>query len=157
MRLIDSASMRGGFGLLRYGLGSLVVALLAAGCVAIGRQYEHARLQTDKLADVHIGETTKADILTRFGAPTVIQRRDIEGLLSSLAVRYQGQDLNVKLDPALFDDIYIYEYRRVNRVIVFLGVFSWVQSVDKSDRLLFFFNPDGTVAGVGLTEGTKEL
>jgi hypothetical protein len=133
------------------------MALLATGCVALGRQYEHATLQTDKLKNVQVGVTTKAEVLTEFGAPTVIQRRDIEGLLSTLAVRYQGGDLTVKLDPALFDDVYIYEYRRVNRTIVFLGVFSWVKSVDKSDRLVFFFSPDGTVAGVGYTEGTKEL
>lgn len=143
--------------LLRSGLGPLLLALFATGCVALGRQYEHAQLQTDKLAQVQIGVTTKAEILSRFGAPTVIQRRDIEGLLSTLAVRYQGHDLTVKLDPALFDDVYIYEYRRVNRTIVFLVVFSWLKSVDKSDRLIFFFDPEGKVAGFGLTEGTKEL
>ena len=96
-------------------------------------------------------------MLTQFGAPTVIQRRDIEGLLSSLAVRYQGNDLTVKLDPALFDDVYIYEYRRVNRTVIFLGVFNWAASTDKSDRLVFFFDAEGKVAGFGLTEGTQEL
>jgi hypothetical protein len=149
--------MRNGFVGLRNAPALLALALLATGCVALGRQYENATLQTDKLANVQIGVTTKADVLSQFGAPTVIQRRDIEGLLSSLAVRYQGQDLTVKLDPALFDDIYIYEYRRVNRTLVFVVVFSWVRSIDKSDRLVFFFDPDGTVAGYGLTEGTKEL
>ena len=157
LRLIDPGPMRAGLGFPRSGLGLLGIALVASGCVALGRQYEHATLQTDKLAGVHVGVTTKAEVLTQFGAPTVIQRRDIEGLLSSLAVRYQGNDLTVKLDPALFDDVYIYEYRRVNRIIVFVGVFSWVQSVDKSDRLVFFFDPEGKVAGFGLTEGIKEL
>jgi hypothetical protein len=143
----------------RYGalLGHLALACLASGCVALGRQYEGATLQTDKLAGLQVGTTTKGDILTLFGAPTVIQRRDIEGLLTTLAVRYQGQELTVKLDPALFDDIYIYEYRRVNRTFVFVGVFSWASSVDKSDRLVFFFDPDGKLAGYGLTEGIKEL
>jgi hypothetical protein len=69
-------------------IGYLALALLASGCVALGRQYEQATLETDKLPGVQIGVTTKADVLTQFGAPTVIQRRDIEGLLSSLAVRY---------------------------------------------------------------------
>ncbi len=133
------------------------MAGLLSGCVALGRQHEGAVLQTGKLADLHVGVTTKADILTLFGAPTAIQRRDIEGLLTSLAVRYQGQDLSVKLDPALFDDVYIYEHRRVNRTFVFLVLFSWAQSVDKSDRLVFFFDPEGKLAGYGLTEGTLEL
>src|SRR5262245_13653813 len=106
------------------GIASAVLALslFATGCVALGRQYEGATLQIDKLDAVQIGVTSKAEILTQFGAPTIIQRRDIEGLLSSLAVRYQGNDLTVKLDPALFDDIYIYEYRRVNRTAILLGV-----------------------------------
>jgi hypothetical protein len=137
--------------------GALAVVLFSSGCVAIGRQYEGATLQIGKLEGVEIGVTSKADILSQFGAPTVIQRRDIEGLLSGLAVRYQGQDLTVKLDPALFDDVYIYEYRRVNRTAILLGIFNWASSVDKSDRLVFFFDATGKVAGYGLTEGTPEL
>jgi hypothetical protein len=138
-------------------VAALLLALVSPGCVALGRQYEGTTLQIGKLGNVEIGVTSKADILTQFGAPTVIQRRDIEGLLSSLAVRYQGQDLTVNLDPALFDDVYIYEYRRVNRTVIVLGVFNWASSVDKSDRLVFFFNAEGKVAGYGLTEGTLEL
>ena len=131
--------------------------LLLSGCVSLGRQYEGARLPIDRLADVRTGVTTKADILTRFGAPTVVQRRDIEGLLGSMATRYQGQELTLKLDPALLDDVYIYEYRRVNRTIVLSGFFNWVASSDKVDRLTFFFDHDGKLGGYGLTEGTKEL
>jgi hypothetical protein len=135
----------------------VILLVSLTGCVALGRQYEGAELQTTKLAVLQVGSTSKADILTLFGAPTLIQRRDIEGLLTTLAVRYQGQDLTVKLDPALFDDIYIYEYRRVNRTFVSVGVFSWAASVDKSDRLVFFFDAEGRLAGYGLTEGTAEL
>lgn len=137
--------------------GTLLLSCLVSGCVALGRQHEGAVLQTEKLTGLEVGVTTKGDILTLFGAPTVIQRRDIEGLLTTLAVRYQGQDLTVKLDPALFDDVYIYEYRRVNRTFVFVVLFSWAKSVDKSDRLVFFFDPEGKLAGYGLTEGTQEL
>jgi hypothetical protein len=136
-------------------LGLLFVT--AAGCVTLGHQYEGVQLPTYKLTDLRPGVTTKADVLSRFGAPTLIQRRDIEGLLGGMATRFRGQDLTVKLDPALLDDVYVYEYRRVDRTIVFTGLFNWLQSVDKSDRLTFFFARDGKLAGVGLTEGTKEL
>jgi hypothetical protein len=140
------------------GLAPLALAFLAIwGCVSLGRQYEGARLPTGSLAEVHAGVTTKADILARFGAPTTIQRRDIEGLLAGVAARYQGQNLTIKLDPALLEDVYIYEYRRVNRTLFFSGFFNWAKSVDKSDRLVFFFDHEGKVAGYGLTEGTKEL
>lgn len=139
-------------------LAVLAFTLVAvAGCVTLGHQYEGAQLPTAKLADLRPGVTTKADILSRFGAPTLIQRRDIEGLLGSAVTRYRGQDLTVKLDAALFDDVYIYEYRRVDRTIVFTGFFNWLKSVDKADRLAFFFDRDGKLAGIGLTEGTKEL
>jgi len=131
--------------------------LVVAGCVTLGRQYEGAHLPTDRLTDLRPGVSTKGDILSRFGAPTLIQRRDIEGLLGGVATRFRGQDLTVKLDPALLDDVYIYEYRRVNRLVVFTGFFNWLKSVDKTDRLAFFFDRDGKLAGVGLTEGTKEL
>jgi hypothetical protein len=137
---------------------SLALAVLTiSGCVSLGRQYEGARLPIGSLAEVHAGVTTKADILARFGAPTTIQRRDIEGLLAGVAARYQGQNLTIKLDPALLDDVYIYEYRRVNRTLIFSGFFNWGSSVEKSDRLVFFFDRDGKLAGYGLTEGTKEL
>jgi hypothetical protein len=135
----------------------VALVFLAAGCVSLGRQYEGARLPTDKLAALRVGVTTKGDVLSLFGAPTVIQRRDIEGLLTGFAARYRGDDLTVKLDPALFDDVYVYEYRRVNRTLVFVGVFNWAKSVDKSDRLVFFFDSEGKLAGFGLTEGTKDL
>lgn len=134
-----------------------LVLTLVGGCVSLGRQYEGAQLPTDKLGGLRPGVTTKADVLSAFGAPTIIQRRDIEGLLGGVATRFRGQDLTVKLDPALLDDVYIYEYRRVNRIIVFTGFFNWVKSMDKADRLAFFFDRDGKLAGVGLTEGTKEL
>lgn len=138
-------------------LGLLVLPFLAAGCVSLGRQYEGAELQTEKLAGLRVGVTTKSDVLSLFGAPTSIQRRDIEGLLAGVATRYRGDDLTVKLDPALFDDVYIYEYRRVNRLFVFGGVFNFARSIDKSDRLAIFFDSAGKLAGFGLTEGTKEL
>lgn len=134
-----------------------LVALVAPGCVSLGRQYEGATLPEEKLAEVKVGTTTKAEILTRFGAPTIIERRDIEGLLSGLAARFQGPHLTVHLDRALFDDVYIYEHRRVNRTLIVLIFFNWIKSVDKSDRLIFFFDATGKVAGIGLTEGTKEL
>jgi hypothetical protein len=143
---------------MRKSLAILGLALVAfAGCVTLGHQHEGAELPKDKLADLRPGVTTKADVLSRFGAPTVIQRRDIEGLLGSVATRYRGQDLTIKLDPALLDDVYIYEYRRVDRTIVFTGFFNWLKSVDKADRLAFFFDRDGKLAGIGFTEGTKEL
>ena len=92
-----------------------------------------------------------------FGPPLIIQKRDFEGLVSSLGSNFQGDELTVRLDPKLLNEVFVYEYRRVNRWTLILGVFNYVSSVDKSDRLMFFFDPDNVVRGYGLTEGIKEL
>src|SRR5262245_11936349 len=124
----------------RRGSVLLPLVLVATGCVSLGRPYEGARLPTAVLADVRPGVPTTADILSLCGAPTLIQHRDIEGLIGSMATRYHGEELTVKLDPALLDDVYIYEYRRVNRTMIMTGFFNWITSTDKSDRLVFFFD-----------------
>jgi len=138
---------------------ALAAALLGAGggCVSVGHQHEGATLPLDKLADAKIGKTTRAEILAQFGAPQVIQRRDLEGIVQNLATRYVGNALTIQLDPALLDDLYIYEYRRVNRYVVFLVFFSYFSSIEKSDRIVFMFDKTGKLTAVGLTHGTKEL
>ena len=71
-----------------------------AGCISLGRQYEGAVLPIEKLGGVRVGETTKSDVLSMFGAPTAIQRRDIEGLLAGFGTRYRGNELTVKIGRA---------------------------------------------------------
>jgi len=140
---------------------AIALALLLAGglggCVSLGRQYDGVPLPLDKLAQVKVGVTTRGEILGLFGPPSSVQRRELEGVISSLAARYQGDDLTIRLDPALFNDVFFYEYRRVNRTAVMLLLFNYVQSVDRADRLAFFFDGKGTVAGFGVIEGTKGL
>jgi len=135
----------------------LLFPLLLPGCVSLGRQYDGVPLPLEKLAQVKVGTTTRGDILSLFGPPSSVQRRELEGVVSSLAARYQGDDLTLRLDPALFNDIFFYEYRRVNRTAVLLGLFNYVQSVDRSDRLAFFFDQAGKVAGFGVIQGTQGL
>lgn len=138
----------------------LACALLAAplgGCVSIGRQYDGTPLPLEKLDQVKLGASTRQDVLAVFGAPSLVQRREIEGLISGLAGRYQGEDLTLRLDPALFNDVYVYEYRRVNRLGVLTGIVNYVRSDEKSDRIVFFFDREGRVAGFGVVRGTEQL
>ncbi len=138
----------------------IFVALLLfslPGCVSLGRQYDGVPLPLDKLAQVKVGTTTRGEILSLFGPPSSVQRRELEGVVSSLAARYQGDNLTLRLDPALFNDIFVYEYRRVNRTAVLLLLFNYVQSVDRSDRVAFFFDAGGKVAGVGVIQGTQGM
>lgn len=133
------------------------LALLLPGCVSLGRQYDGVPLPLEKLEQVKVGTTTRGEILSLFGPPTSVQRRELEGVISSLAARYAGENLTLRLDPALFNDVFVYEYRRVNRTAIVLLLFNYVQSVDRSDRVAFFFDPAGRVAGFGVVQGTQGL
>lgn len=135
----------------------LTAGLIATGCVTVARQYEGTALPTDQLANVRIGTTTRQEVLSIFGPPVMAEKRDIEGLVRGLAARYRGEELTVKIDPALFDEVFIYEYRRVNRLGLLFILYNYYGSVDKSDRLMFFFDAQGRVSAYGLTEGTREL
>jgi hypothetical protein len=138
-------------------LGLIALFFLSTGCVTISRQYEGTTLPADKLPALEIGKTTQQDVLEAFGPPKVLQRRDFEGLLRSLGSRFRGEALTLNVDPSLVNDVYIYEYRRVNRTAVILFFFNYLTSDEKSDRLMFFFETDGTLGGYGITEGTEEL
>lgn len=136
----------------------LLLALCsAAGCVTVSRQYEGTTLDADAIASVRVGVTTRQEILDTFGPPFSIQKRDFEGLVSSLGSSFQGDELTIRLDPKLLNEVFVYEYRRVNRMSVVLIFFNYLSSIDKSDRLMFFFDQDNVVRGFGFTEGTREL
>ena len=135
----------------------LVVVVMATGCVGISRQYEGATLDTGALSDIEVGVTTRQDVLDVFGPPFTIQKRDFEGVVSSVGSNFQGEELTIRLDPKLLNEVFVYEYRRVNRWSLVLILFNYVSSVDKSDRLMFFFDQDNVVRGFGFTEGTREL
>jgi len=138
-------------------VGFMLLAAMLSGCVAVSRQYEGAKLPTEKLAGVEIGATTRQDVLDQFGPPVVIQKRDFEGLVSSIGSSFQGDELTLQLDPKLLNEVFIYEYRRVNRFSVLLILFNYFSSVDKSDRIMFFFGDENRLSGYGLSEGLKEL
>ena len=139
------------------GFATCLFLVAASGCVSLGRQIEGTPLPEDKLAAVKIGATTRQEILTAFGVPTTYGVRDFEGLLQDTAMRYQGQELTIKIDPAMLNHMFIYEFRRVHRNAYVFVFFNYFRSEDRSDRLLFFFDPKGRVAGYGMTWGTKDL
>ena len=135
----------------------LLLILFGSGCVSISRQYEGARLPVDDITEVEVGMTTRQEVLDRFGPPLIIRKRDFEGLVSSIGSNFQGEELTIRLDPKLMNEVFIYEYRRVNRWALILILFNYFSSTDKSDRLMFFFDGENQLAGVGVSEGTKEL
>ena len=139
-------------------LAFLLVSLLwAPGCVGISTQYEGNPITKESLAQIKVGVTSRAAVLEVLGSPLVIDRTDITGLAERALSRFQGEELSLKIDPSLFNDVYIYERRQVDRWLIFLGFFTYVTSDERSDRLSIFFDREGLVMGLGWTEGTAGL
>jgi hypothetical protein len=140
-------------------LAAILVAstLASAGCVGISTQYEGNPITKENLAKIQTGVTTRAQVLEVLGSPLVIDRTDITGLAERVLARFQGEELALKIDPSLFNDVYIYERREVDRWLIFLGFFTFVTSDERSDRLSVFFDKEGLVLGMGWTEGTADL
>lgn len=137
---------------------ALAAAVLAnAGCVGISTQYEGNPITKENLAKIKVGVTNRSQVLETLGSPLVIDRTDITGLAERVLSRFQGEELSLKIDPSLFNDVYIYERREVDRWLIFLGFFTFVTSDERSDRLSVFFDKDGLVLGMGWTEGTADL
>ncbi len=137
----------------------LLLALLggAPGCIGISTQYEGNPIAPETLAKIAVGTTTRAQVLELLGSPLEIDRTDITGLAERALSRYQGEELSLKIDPSLFEDVYIYERRQIDRFALLLGLFNYVTSDERSDRLSVFFDKEGVVLGVGWTPGTEDL
>lgn len=139
-------------------LSILVLAVLGStGCIGISTQYEGNPITKESIAKIEVGVTSRAQVLETLGSPLVIDRTDITGLAERVLSRFQGEELSLKIDPSLFNDVYIYERREVDRWLIFLGFFTFVTSDERSDRLSVFFDKKGLVLGMGWTEGTEDL
>lgn len=129
----------------------------STGCVAIGTQVEGNPITAETVKKIVVGTTKRAEVLELFGSPLKIDRTDITGLAERALARFQGEELTLKVDPSLFNDVYIYERREIDRFVLFLGVFNYVGSDERADRLSIFFDKNGVVLGVGWTPGRDGL
>jgi hypothetical protein len=125
--------------------------------VALAREYEGVEIPEARLAQLTPGQTTKGDVLALFGAPYETRRTSYGDLAERAAARFVGDALTLKIDPALYDEVLVYQYRRVNRFAVVGGFFNYFSSDEKVDRLVLFFGPDGKLITFGFTSGTREL
>jgi len=136
---------------------AMLLLPLISGCVAVGHSYEGNPISRDVLDRIEVGRTTRAEVLELLGAPLAVERVDVTGLTERLLARIDGDELALKLDPALFDELYIYRRTQTYRFGVFLGVYTRITSDQRSDRLTILFDPEGVVLGVGWTPGTDDL
>jgi len=134
-----------------------LVAVVLGGCVGLSTTYEGNPIAPEDLERIEVGATTRAEVLELLGSPLVIDRTDITGLAERVLARYQGEALTLQIDPSLFNDVYIYERREIDRWALILGFVNFFESDERTDRLSVFFDQEGTVMGVGWTPGREGL
>jgi hypothetical protein len=135
----------------------LPLLLLTTGCISIGSTTKGNPIPTEVLQQIVKGKTTRAQVLEWLGAPKEVESAEVTNLAESALSRYGGEQLTLKLDPALFNDVYIYERTESNYFIVALILFNYYRSDERSDRLAVFFDKEGKVLGVGWTPGRDGL
>jgi hypothetical protein len=135
----------------------LTAGLLAAGCLSFGTTQEGNPISESDIQKLIKGKTTKAEVLEILGAPFKIETTEITKLAEQAVARYAGEELTLKIDPALFNDVYIYERKEVNYFFFSLILFSYYASDERHDRLAVFFDKDGKVLGIGWSPGRKGL
>jgi hypothetical protein len=136
---------------------SLIVVTLFSGCVSFSVQTEGNPITEADIKTIEVGKTTRAQVLELLGSPLRIDRTDITGLAERALANYEGEQLTLKIDPSLFEDVYIYERREIDRMLVVLGLFNYATSDERSDRLSLFFDKKGVVLGLGWTPGREGL
>lgn len=130
---------------------------LSTGCIMISRTYEGNPITKKSLDQIIVGKTTRAEVLKILGAPKEVETANITSLVEQALARYEGEKLTLKIDPALFNDVYIYERSQTNRFAIALLLFNYYSSDERSDRLAIFFDKNGKVQGMGWTQGRKDL
>ena len=104
----------------------LVSVCLSAGsgCV-IGRHYDGRQIDPAIVDQIQIGVTTKQEVLDLLGPPRIFSRVQLSDLADRLVARVAGSSDNVSvtLDPTLFDEAYLYEYRQENET--FFTAITW--------------------------------
>lgn len=129
----------------------LLLSLFAAGCV-IGRYEEGLPVATDKIPRIVPGQTTKAEILDWFGAPSGLA--DAQLLESFLADRELMPGPVVDLP---FADVLVFRLTRGRLEGVVLILFNMVDFKVASDTLVVFFDANDRVSQYGFRKGTDEL
>jgi len=118
---------------------SILLAALTYGC-SIGRVYIGSEIRHDPKEKIHIGSTSKSDILDIYGPPVRVQRQ------------FDG-------------DIFIYAYLRKNSSKFAIEepyftnwtIFSYTRIQEKKDSLVILFDKEGVVKNYGYQRGVLEL
>ena len=127
-----------------------LLASLSTGCVNVARTYNGNPIDATRVKDIQVGTTTKAEITEWFGAPFRIDQADVTATAQSELSQFVGDQLTVVLDPALYNDVYLYQREYVKRFALILFIpFNYYSSDTRYDRLAVVFDEEDIVAAVG--------
>jgi hypothetical protein len=113
--------------------------VLASGCT-LGRWYVGSPLPADPRQVLVVGQTPKAEVLTKLGPPDRILRQK-----SGDVFVYHHDQRNSS------------EFEITEPLVTRLTLFQWEKVQDKSDRLMVFFDRAGLVSAFGYRQGREEL
>ena len=127
-----------------------LLGLLSTGCVNVGREYIGNPIDATLVGKIVVGESTKAEITEWFGAPFRIEQADVTATAQAELSRFVGDQLTIVLDPALYNDVYLYqrEYGKFFALILIIP-FNYYSSDTRYDRLAVVFDEHDVVAAVG--------
>ncbi len=120
---------------------------LMLGCV-MGTQREGKVIATEDVAWLRVGETTKQEVLDRFGPPTSFKR-----LRDELESEFDEED---RLYLPMYDEnVYVYEYTEDSEMF-FTAVllYTWFSRERLSDRLMVTFDEEDVVEYVAFSKQT---
>jgi len=121
------------------GLALVSLLALASGCT-IGRWYVGSALPADPREVLVVGQTPKAEVLTRLGPPNRILRQKSGDVFVYHHDQRNSSELEIQ-EP----------------VVTRFTIFQWEKVQDKSDRLMVFFDQAGLVSAFGYRLGRHEL
>jgi outer membrane protein assembly factor BamE (lipoprotein component of BamABCDE complex) len=118
----------------------LAIALGAGAGCTIQHYYIGSKLPTEGMdGTIHVGVTTKAQVLAQLGAPDELRRQFDGDVFVYRYMRMNSSQIKIE-EPIRSTDLYV--YKRVD---------------EKSDRVVVLFDRAGLVSGVGVRMGTPEL
>lgn len=124
--------------------------VLAISACATGRQNTGRIIDTDRIPDIRVGSSNKADVLRLFGPPTYYSRLPPVPLFGPAGevLWWSGA---YEEDPP---DVFVYEYRQDSERFFTVLLYTRFQRQVRSDVLVVFFDDDDVVSYVSFAKQT---
>ena len=130
----------------------LIGAVWLAGC-AISTQRFGRPIDASRIANVKVGESTKADVLREFGPPSAYSALPVVPSPGSPSAS-GGDDLLARAEAE--SRMFVYQYREDRENFLTIILFTRFRREVVSDRLMVFFDERDVVRYVAFSKQTEE-